>query len=87
MKNILIKDMQRYDFFIFSTSFPLFFLAFLFNLFVFLQNVEKLNIYVSFICFLKTLSNLMMETAHTEIYQWRKFTLCTEWMGKMNKVT
>ena len=92
MKNILIKDMQRYDFFIFSTSFPLFFLAFLFNLFVFLQNVKKLNIYVSFICFLKTLSNLMMtkcklETAHTETNQWRKFTLCTEWMGKMNKVT
>ena len=25
----------------------------LFNLFVFLQNVEKLNIYVSFICFFK----------------------------------
>ena len=77
----------------FPQVFRSFFLAFLFNLFVFLQNVEKLNIYVSFICFLKTLSNLMMttkcklKTAHTEINQWRKFTLCTEWMGKMNKVT
>jgi len=28
MKNILIKDMQRYDFFIFSTSFPPFFSPF-----------------------------------------------------------
>ena len=77
----------------FPQVFRSFFLAFLFNLFVFLQNVEKLNIYVSFICFLKTLSNLMtmtkckLETAHTEINQWRKFILCTEWMGKTNKVT
>ena len=53
MKNILIKDMQRYDFFIFSTSFPLFFLAILFNLFDFFTKCRKIEYLCEFYLFFK----------------------------------